>query len=359
MTEKPTRDELEQRIAELEAEVSGLRQIERVLTEKRDFFEFLSESSPLGVFQTDSEGSVQYLNPKWLEITGMERENALGFGWSGALHPEDKERILEDWARCLDQGIGYDGEFRLTGSGGETVWTHTRTRPVFSSEGKVVSHVGVNEDITERKLAEAEMQNLQARLNTILESAQDGIFLMAFNTGERRYVNRVMAEMLGYTREELLGMRFQDSVDLDTERVFSEIGRRMIKTREAVHAVEYEIGRKDGSSLSVSTTLAPLVDNDGWITDVVGIMRDVTEKKKAEQEKDRLLSELREALDNVKTLRGLLPMCSYCKKIRDDEGYYQKIESYIRDRTDADFSHGICPECAEEHFPELNPYNND
>jgi len=62
---------------------------------------------------------------------------------------------------------------------------------------------------------------------------------------------------------------------------------------------------------------------------------------------------LQAALDNVKTLRGLLPICSSCKKIRDDSGYWNQIELYVRDHSDADFSHGICPDCAKELYPEL------
>ncbi len=63
-------------------------------------------------------------------------------------------------------------------------------------------------------------------------------------------------------------------------------------------------------------------------------------------------ADLAEALADTKTLRGLLPICSHCKSIRDDEGYWQKVEEYIRDHSEADFSHGICPACLRQHFPE-------
>ena len=63
------------------------------------------------------------------------------------------------------------------------------------------------------------------------------------------------------------------------------------------------------------------------------------------------------AEDDVKVLRGLLPICSYCKKIRDDGGYWQQVERYIAARSEVDFSHGLCPECASKHFPELDPQN--
>lgn len=68
---------------------------------------------------------------------------------------------------------------------------------------------------------------------------------------------------------------------------------------------------------------------------------------------NRKIQELREALDHIETLRGILPICSFCKKIRDDQGYWSQVEVYIRDHSNADFSHGVCPECMKKHYPEF------
>ncbi|MEI6243586.1 MAG: response regulator transcription factor [Acidobacteriota bacterium] len=65
------------------------------------------------------------------------------------------------------------------------------------------------------------------------------------------------------------------------------------------------------------------------------------------------IEELRHALDHIKTLRGVVPICAWCKKIRDDEGYWKQLESYIRDHTEAEFSHGICPTCAETFHSQI------
>jgi len=73
--------------------------------------------------------------------------------------------------------------------------------------------------------------------------------------------------------------------------------------------------------------------------------------KKHEEEREKLIGELQEALAKVKQLSGLLPICASCKKIRDDKGYWNQIESYIRDHSEAEFSHGICPECAAKLYP--------
>jgi PAS domain S-box-containing protein len=81
--------------------------------------------------------------------------------------------------------------------------------------------------------------------------------------------------------------------------------------------------------------------------------RDITERKKAEEQKESLLVSLQEAFAKIKILSGFLPICASCKKIRDDEGYWHQIESYISDHSDAEFSHGICPTCARRLYPEL------
>ena len=74
---------------------------------------------------------------------------------------------------------------------------------------------------------------------------------------------------------------------------------------------------------------------------------------KAAKERENIILELQDALAEVITLRGVIPICSSCKKVRDDKGYWNQIESYIRDRSEADFSHSICPECAKELYPDL------
>jgi hypothetical protein len=75
----------------------------------------------------------------------------------------------------------------------------------------------------------------------------------------------------------------------------------------------------------------------------------------AEEEREKLIRQLQEALANIKTLRGLLPICFSCKQIRDDKGYWNRIETYIREHTEAEFTHGICPACAQKLFPDFKP----
>ncbi len=85
------------------------------------------------------------------------------------------------------------------------------------------------------------------------------------------------------------------------------------------------------------------------------LRQEIAERRRAEQEREKLIEELQDALNSIKTLKGLIPICASCKKIRSDEGYWQQIEEYIRDHSDAEFSHGLCPDCARKLYPAYYP----
>ena len=96
-------------------------------------------------------------------------------------------------------------------------------------------------------------------------------------------------------------------------------------------------------------------DADGKIIRIQGAFQDITARKLVEAEQQKLIKELQEALAEVRTLREFLPICSYCKKVRDDQNYWSQIESYISEHTSTKFSHGICPECYKKTVePELD-----
>jgi hypothetical protein len=103
----------------------------------------------------------------------------------------------------------------------------------------------------------------------------------------------------------------------------------------------------------VSILASPILVNDEQVA-VYGSYRDISERIRSEKERDRLIRELQEALTKVKTLRGLIPICASCKRIRDDKRYWNQIEAHLRKHSDADFSHGFCPECIGRLYPDFN-----
>jgi hypothetical protein len=83
---------------------------------------------------------------------------------------------------------------------------------------------------------------------------------------------------------------------------------------------------------------------------VLAMLEDISERRRAAEEREHMIEELTEALASVKTLRGLIPICASCKKVRDDTGYWSQVEVYVRDRSEAEFSHDICPDCMKKLY---------
>src|SRR5439155_6634673 len=105
---------------------------------------------------------------------------------------------------------------------------------------------------------------------------------------------------------------------------------------------------KDHSRFIASLVITALADQTGNFTGYLGIFRDISLRKSLEGEREKLILELKNALTEVKTLSGLIPICGWCKNVRNDSGYWQSVEQYVHAHTEATFTHGICPECKEK-----------
>jgi PAS domain S-box-containing protein len=130
--------------------------------------------------------------------------------------------------------------------------------------------------------------------------------------------------------------------------------RRILEGGE--QEVSREVIKKDhnGQEKVFILTTRPFINADNELLGVVQSFQDITVRRRSEDETKRLLVELQGALAKVKLLSGFLPICSSCKKIRDDKGYWNQIESYIRQHSEAEFSHSLCPECAQKLYPEFD-----
>jgi DNA repair exonuclease SbcCD ATPase subunit len=98
---------------------------------------------------------------------------------------------------------------------------------------------------------------------------------------------------------------------------------------------------------------------DDDLRQIRAAVSDITERKLAQEQRSKLITKLQKALSEVKTLRGFLPICANCKDIRNDKGYWEKIETYIHDRSDAEFSHSLCPVCAKKLYPYMDIYDDN
>ena len=159
--------------------------------------------------------------------------------------------------------------------------------------------------------------------------------------------------MCGEKAEDLIGKTDFDFYPEEAAREFKADEDRVMSTGEPMISKVEPINLPDGGKQWILTTKIPLRDREGNTTGLIGIGQDVTRSKHLEEERDKVIAELREALERIQTLRGLLPICSWCKKIRDDEGYWHQVEVYLREHSEAEFTHGICPDCMQKLYPDF------
>ncbi len=201
-----------------------------------------------------------------------------------------------------------------------------------------------------RQAAEVALRKNEDRFQKFMNSGP-AIAYIKDAAGRFVYVNDPLAkrfqkpasEWIGRTDAELLG---QESAAKVVEHDLT------VLNDEKPLLAEEAVPTPDGSAQCWLSYKFLLYDDLGQ-KQVGGLSFDITARKAAEHERERLVSELREALTEVKTLSGFLPICASCKNIRNDTGYWQQIESYLREHSDVEFTHGICPECVGKLYPEF------
>jgi len=187
---------------------------------------------------------------------------------------------------------------------------------------------------------------LQQLEDSFFETSIDMLCCLDFNMHFRR-LSPAWERTLGFTREELLARPFIDFVHPDDrERTMAQNAE--VRSGGQARSFENRYLCKDGSYRWLRWNAAP----HSTEKIIYSVARDITDSKRAEEEREKLVRELQAALAEVKSLRKLLPICSYCRKIRDDENYWHTVENYISDHTGTRFSHSICPSCMATH-PEL------
>ena len=209
---------------------------------------------------------------------------------------------------------------------------------------------------TERQAAETALRKSEERFQKFMNSGPaaayvkdaTGRFVYVNETLARRFENRV-DDWLGRTDAEVVGQESADNVVEHDLTVLND---------ETTVIAEEVVPTPDGATRYWQSHKFLLHDDQGQ-KQVGGISFDITARKAAEQERERLVSELREALKQVKTLSGFLPICASCKNIRDDDGYWQGIETYLSEHADVEFTHGICPACVAKLYPEFAARQRD
>ena len=171
------------------------------------------------------------------------------------------------------------------------------------------------------------------------EVSLDLLCVLDFN-GYFKRLNPAWERTLGFSREELMSRPFTDFIHPDDRARTLEQNASVRRGGNAI-GFENRYVCRDGSYRWFRWNSAPVMIG----RTIYGVARDVTESKAAEAERERLVRDLQQALAEVRQLQAILPICSYCRKIRDDENYWHGVEEYISRHTRTQFSHSICPEC--------------
>lgn len=218
----------------------------------------------------------------------------------------------------------------------------------FENKDEKGRFMAIVRDISERKQAENDRKNAFQRLVIILDSIDALVYVAGIDSYEVSFINKYGREIFG------------NAVGKKCWRIFQKDQSGPCEFCTNKHLFDSEGNPGDTYVWEMQNTL-----NDHWYTmrdkaiewvdgrlSRIQIATDITVRKQAEKQKEALIAKLEKALDEINTLRGILPICSFCKNIRNDEGYYEQIEWYIHKHSGVDFSHTVCPQCMKKHYPE-------
>lgn len=217
-------------------------------------------------------------------------------------------------------------------------------------------------EIDKRRVAQKAVKKSEKKISTLMGNLP-GIAYRCLNDEHFTmiFVSQGCHELTHYDVEGLI-----DNKEISYYQLIHPDDRERVKTivNNAVVAfspfkIVYRIFDKNKNIKWVWEQGRGIYSSNNGLKYLEGFITDITKQKNIEAEREKLVTDLQNAMHEIKTLSGLLPVCTHCKKVRDDKGYWNQIETYISDRADVDFSHGICPDCAETHYPDFELYEGE
>ena len=356
MSEKPTYEELEKRVKELEKTVLKFNLAEEALRDLNEKLNALFQSSPMAIIVFEPNGNVAFWNPAAEKMFGWKAKEVIGH--IAPFVPE--EAMSEHHAlrnRVLSGERFQDVEVLRQKKDGSDISISISTVSLKDSDGSINGIMSVISDITERKKTEEALSKSHQLIEGIINAIPVRVFWKDKNLV---YLgcNTLFANDAGFDNpKDIIGKDDYQMVWRDQAELYRGDDRQVIEMGGPKLNIEEPQTTAEGKTITLLTSKIPLRSSTGEINGVLGTYIDITERKNIEKEREKLIHDLQNALAEIKTLSGLVPICSYCKKVRDDKGYWNKIESYIHKHSDAEFSHGICPECAEKYLPDFDDYD--
>jgi len=333
-------------------DISDSHRIQEVLKESEERYRIVSQLTSDFVYKdriTKDGSEIEWCSDAFENVMGytFEEYNRLG-GWKKLYHSDD---LIQGEAthRELLEGRETLGVRRICQPDGSYRWVQFHNHPVLDNEGRVCAFIGAAKDLTKQKLAEDALKESERRYRELVDQGL-GLICTHDLDGILLSINPAAAYALGYSESEMVGKSLIEFLAHPVRAGFIKY-QSFIQSNGVASGVMYLL-TKGGEERVWS--YHNILQHTESRTYVLGHAHDITERVLVEKEREKLIAELREALTKVKILSGFLPICSSCKKIRDDQGYWHQIESYISSHSEAEFSHGLCVDCMEKLYPGIH-----
>lgn len=277
-------------------DITQRKQAEQALIEKEGRFRTMADTTPVMLWLSDAEGLCNFFNQSWFDFTGRTMEQEKGYGWAENVHADDLRRCLDVYVASLEARKGFTIEYQLRRSDGKYRWVLDSGVPRYTKEGEFIGFAGSCIDIADRKQAEEAAHSLAA----IVESSEDAIIGKRLD-GTIVSWNAAAERIYGYAADEAKGKHVSLLAPDDRRHELTNIFETL-KRGESIPHLETVRQTKDGRLIDVALTISPTRNEAGDITGASTIARDITDRKRAEQERSLLAAQIeneRHRLDNV------------------------------------------------------------
>ncbi|MFI5165347.1 MAG: PAS domain S-box protein [Thermoanaerobaculales bacterium] len=260
------------------------KQAEDAFREDEERFHGAFDGAATGMALVGPDGRWLKVNRALCEIVGYAEPELLTKRFQDLTHPDDLPRDLNARLKLLAGEIrGYQTEKRYFHKDGHVVWVFLSVSLVRDSVGRPLYFVSHFSDLTDRKRAEEALRHSEERYRTILQTIVEGYFEVDVR-GNMTFCNDSMAKLLGYTREDLMGLNNRAYMDEDNAKRVYQAFNQVYRTGAPAKALEWELIRRDGTRIVVENSVAPLHDDEGRPAGFRGLIRDITERKRLEEQ---------------------------------------------------------------------------
>jgi PAS domain S-box-containing protein len=306
--------------------------VQQALAASEARYRMLTEHSPVGVFQADSDGTCLYANERWLDLAGRGRDELLGGKWCRVVHPDDREAVAALWQSHVSGQGEFLAEMRLQRADGSIRWVRGHAAALSAEEGPAGGMVGTIEDISAAKEVERRLRLSEEKFAKAFRVSPDAMVISAAEDGRYIDLNHAFSAMLGFDREDFMG---HTALDMGVWAAPEDRVRLVAAARRDGQVINFEtqLRRKNGEVFDTLVSVQEIVLDD--LDCLLFICRDVSERKAMEARTRDLLIRL-DASNKELEQFAYVTSHDLQEPLRMISGYAQLIERRYRGRLDAD-----------------------